>query len=264
MTLSSYQCKQIEATVVQVVEKKLASYQPETPDEKPFHHRILGKDRMALFSFIHSMNTVMGTSVFEKVASLIAKPFFQQVENGYQLPQRIGQAAEYKITELMNHLKNSQQEPDIQKESQALWEVRHQGPFYQKKIRKVDLFLMDKQNKVYFFDIKTAKPNIDGFEKLKQNTLEWIACYYGQLDSSAPKELTAGVAIPYNPYAPKPYKRWTLRGMFAENQLLVGEDFWNFLAGNQPIYQQLLDCFERAGEVLRAKVDNFFGQFQQG
>lgn len=34
----------------------------------PFHTRLLGKDRMALFSFIHSLNTNFGTSIFEPVA----------------------------------------------------------------------------------------------------------------------------------------------------------------------------------------------------
>nr|WP_197702009.1 TdeIII family type II restriction endonuclease [Candidatus Endomicrobium trichonymphae] len=34
----------------------------------PFHTRLLGKDRMALFSFIHSLNTNFGTAVFEPVA----------------------------------------------------------------------------------------------------------------------------------------------------------------------------------------------------
>jgi hypothetical protein len=36
----------------------------------PFHARLLGQDRMALFSFIHSLNTNFGTSINElKVAN---------------------------------------------------------------------------------------------------------------------------------------------------------------------------------------------------
>jgi len=38
----------------------------------PFHYRLLGRDRMALFSFIHSLNTTFGTSIFEPVAETLA------------------------------------------------------------------------------------------------------------------------------------------------------------------------------------------------
>ncbi len=31
----------------------------------PFHYRLLGKDRMALYSFIHSLNTAFGNSIFD-------------------------------------------------------------------------------------------------------------------------------------------------------------------------------------------------------
>ena len=38
----------------------------------PFHTRLLGTDRLALYSFIHSLNTNSGTSVFEPVAVALA------------------------------------------------------------------------------------------------------------------------------------------------------------------------------------------------
>jgi hypothetical protein len=34
------------------------------------------------------------------------------------------------------------------------------------------------------------------------------------------------IAIPYNPYEPKPYERWTLKGMLdLEEELKVAEEF---------------------------------------
>lgn len=46
---------------------KFADYAPESA-YMPFHTRLLGKDRMALYSFIQSLNTNFGTSIFEPVA----------------------------------------------------------------------------------------------------------------------------------------------------------------------------------------------------
>lgn len=49
----------------------------------PFHYRLLGRDRMALFSFIHSLNTTFGTSVFEPVAESLAKSSFHISQKQY-------------------------------------------------------------------------------------------------------------------------------------------------------------------------------------
>jgi len=70
------------------------------------------------------------------------------------------------------------------------------------------------------------------------------------------------ISIPYNPYEPKPYQRWTMAGMLdLEEELMVAEDFWNFLGG-KGVYIELLDCFEEAGIILRPEIDNYFSKFK--
>jgi type II restriction enzyme len=71
------------------------------------------------------------------------------------------------------------------------------------------------------------------------------------------------IAIPYNPYEPQPYNRWTMRGMLdLENELKVAEEFWDFLGG-KGAYNALLDCFEKAGIELRPEIDEYFSQFNK-
>ena len=67
MSLSKSQIKKIEYTIKDSLRRKFESYKPETK-HMPFHYRLLGKDRMALYSFIQSLNTTFGTSIFEPVA----------------------------------------------------------------------------------------------------------------------------------------------------------------------------------------------------
>ncbi|MCK4736225.1 MAG: TdeIII family type II restriction endonuclease, partial [Methanophagales archaeon] len=71
------------------------------------------------------------------------------------------------------------------------------------------------------------------------------------------------LAIPYNPYHPEPYERWTLRGLYdlEKAEILVGDDFWNFVASDK-IYEELLDVFQEVGEELRAEIDEKFAEFQ--
>jgi len=56
MSISSDQIIIIENTIKDSLRKKFQKYKPETK-YMPFHFRLLGRDRMALFSFIHSLNT---------------------------------------------------------------------------------------------------------------------------------------------------------------------------------------------------------------
>ena len=120
------------------------------------------------------------------------------------------------------------------------------------------MFLEGHNGELYLMDIKTAKPNAGGFKEFKRTLLEWVAAV---LAVSPKAKVNTFVAIPYNPYEPKPYSRWTIRGMLdLENELKVAEEFWDFLGG-EGSYQQLLDCFERVGIELRPEIDEYFHKF---
>jgi type II restriction enzyme len=69
------------------------------------------------------------------------------------------------------------------------------------------------------------------------------------------------IAIPYNPYEPKPYRRWTMKGMLdLDHELKVAAEFWNFLGGENS-YSDLLDCFERIGLELKDEINRRFAKF---
>ena len=76
MSLTNTQLTEIEGILKQSLRHKFMHYNPE-PAVMPFHTRLLGKDRMALFSFIHSLNTNFGTTIFEPVAVALAKTAFK-------------------------------------------------------------------------------------------------------------------------------------------------------------------------------------------
>jgi len=72
MALSKNQIKNVEEVLRVSLRNKFQNYKPE-PASMPFHTRLLGKDRLALYSFIHSLNTNFGTTIFEPVALALAK-----------------------------------------------------------------------------------------------------------------------------------------------------------------------------------------------
>ena len=112
-----------------------------------------------------------------------------------------------------------------------------------------------------YFDITSAKPNIKEFVALKMKLLNWTALRLSQ-DKNA--KVFTRLAVPYNPYYPEAYERWTLRGLYdlAKGEVMVGEEFWNFVA-NANIYEELLDIFREAGEKLRNEIDERFAKFRK-
>ena len=78
------------------------------------------------------------------------------------------------------------------------------------------------------------------------------------MQPNPPANVQSFIAIPYNPYEPQPYSRWTMRGMLdLDNELKVANEFWDFIGG-EGAYEDLLNIFERIGIELRPEIDNYF------
>lgn len=90
-------------TIKVCLRNKFQKYKPET-DNMPFHYRLLGKDRLALFSFLQSLNTTFGTSIYEPVARELAKITFKEVHTQYKLGNIVTQGAQNEIQRIMNNL----------------------------------------------------------------------------------------------------------------------------------------------------------------
>lgn len=258
MPLAAVQKAEIEQLLKEQIRRKLCEYSPET-NNMPFHIRLLGKDRMALFSFIQSINTTLGTSVFEQVAAIIAKPNFRQAVNQYKdLNNAISSESQAVIQQIVDDLQSARNQPDKPREIERILAVAQSGGLKKVKRPTIDLFLEGNDGTEYYFDLKTAKPNMENILGFKRKILEWVA-FRGAINPDA--KIYSGLAIPYNPYEPSPYKRWTFQGMFdLDNELMVADEFWTFLGGENT-YEQLLIVFEKVGIDLRPEIDNKFATF---
>lgn len=258
MALTDEKKKCVKETLKLSLRQKFKNYQPETK-HMPFHHRLLGKDRMALFSFIHSINTTFGTSVYEPVAIELAKGRFKIAKTKVNPNNEISVVAQQTIQTIIDELISANRKPNRETEFGLIKNVCHEIPIKKIKPGLVDIWLEDADGNKYLFDLKTVKPNIEGFIGHKRKLLEWIA---QELISDPDVIISTMIGIPYNPYEPKPYNRWTMRGMFDLNkEVLVAEELWDFIGG-EGAYKDLLVCFEQAGIELRPEIDNYFSNFR--
>jgi len=258
MPLTTNQKQSIEETLRYSLRNKFQNYNPE-PAVMPFHTRLLGKDRLALYSFIHSLNTSFGTSIFEPVALALGKTRFDNANNQATAGKFISKKAEEVIQDIMNNLIAGRTKPNKEEEIERIRKVCQEGEMIEIKPTKVDVFFSNNDNTFYLFDIKTAKPNMGGFKEFKRTLLEWVAV---TLSENPEANINTLIAIPYNPYEPKPYSRWTMAGMLdLEAELKVANEFWDFIGG-EGAYDDLLDCFERVGIEMREEIDEYFSRFK--
>ena len=239
------------------IEKKFKNYNPETK-HMLFHYRLLGNDRMALFSFIQSLNTTFGTSFYEPVAIALAKDKFKSTQKSAKPNNTISSEAHSIIQNILDGISVGDRKPDKLKELEEIRNVSNSDNMNAVNLTKIDVWLEDNDGVIYFIDFKTVKPNIGGFQKLKRTLLEWAAAEMARNPEVIIKTM---LGIPYNPYHPKPYQRWTMQGMFdLKEEILVAENLWGFIGG-EGSYAGLLDCFEQAGIELRSTIDNYFSRF---
>jgi len=257
MALNSDQKEQIRQVITTCLRNKFLSYKPESSN-MPFHFRLLGRDRMALYSFIHSLNTSFGTSIFQPAAVALATGRFAKIESQYSVGTEIFSDCQQKIQSIINALTIAPK-PDKLKEIETLRNSLT-GSINKLNPAKVDLFVETEGGEQYFFDLKTVKPNKGDFQKYKQTLLEWVGI---TLTANKNIKVHSLLGITYNPYEPKPYSRWTMAGMIdVENELKIAEEFWDFLGG-EGAYNDMLDCFEEAGIELRPEIESYFAKFNQ-
>lgn len=258
MGLAPQQILEIEKVLRTGIRNKLARYSPET-NGMPFHTRLLGADRMAVYSFIQSLNTTFGVSVFEPVALVLARHRFAVAQTHVSPGSHISELAQREIQAIMNALTTAESAPNKLQEIERIRQVSQGGGMHTVRLPLADLCVQDEHGGIMFFDLKTVKPNKGDFEKFKRTLLEWGAA---ALADNPSRVVRSVIAIPYNPYEPKPYARWTMRGMLdLEHELLVGPEFWDFLGGDGA-YQDLLDIFERIGIELGPEIDKAFERYK--
>ncbi|MBI4506207.1 MAG: TdeIII family type II restriction endonuclease [Chloroflexi bacterium] len=242
------------------VRKKLAKTTRETT-AMPFHTRLFGTGRMATFSFIQSANTGLG-KVFERIAAKIAyaHPRFRLVVREYDgLGKSISTVAQSVIQAILDDLGGKgvgqsaepKKQANKREEAATILSVARKGGMVPITSPLVDLFTEDQNGTEYCIAMTTAKPNAGEFKAHKRTLLEWIAIRGA---TKPTVRIQTMVAIPYNPYEGSPYNRWTMQRWFdADNELLVGRHFWDFLGGDGT-YEELLEIFERVGRELNEDI----------
>ncbi|MCJ7646834.1 TdeIII family type II restriction endonuclease [bacterium] len=245
MSITKDKKGKIEKLLAKTIENKLKRYTRET-SSMPFLVRLVQDSRkVASYSFIHSIATSLGMSIYEELSQILVEDDCEECFRKYDLGGIISKEQKSLIDNIIRKLRNKEKEPNYEKDMMFVLDASSKDGKQQKEGKIAD-FYMRRDGMDYFFEIKTVKPNIDVFTKSKTKLLEWIA--------RRRKPIRAILALPYNPYFPKSYKRFAEQNLMEMGvDFLVGEDYWNLLSGENT-FIELLEIFDRVGKKWKDEI----------
>lgn len=251
MPISNEKVKRIEALLEKKIEDKLKKYSRETAS-MPFLVRLVqDSKRVASYSFIHSLATTLGMSIYEEVSVILADGNCDECFRNFDLGGVVSKDQLSTIDEIIRQLRNNERKPNYEKDVELILSSSKENAKPQKEGRIADFYML-RNDIEYYFEIKTAKPNIDVFRASKAKLLQWVA--------RKRKYIKTFLAIPYNPYHPNPYNRFTQQNVMEPGiDFIVADEYWNMLSGKNT-YPQLLDIFDKVGKCWKSsvleKIDN--------
>lgn len=245
MSLSIDQKEEITNLLRKKLDEKLKHYLRES-SSMPFLVRLIqDSEQVAAYSFIQSINTTLGMSIYEGVSKLIAGDNAEECFTKYDLGGVISNEQRLVIGEIVRKLRNKEKTANNDEETKLVLSVSAANGSVQKEGRVADLYML-REGQEHYFEIKTPKPNIDVFTKTKTKLLEWVA--------RRRRPVGVFLALPYNPYHPRPYKRFTEQGIFdRKKELLIGEEYWDFLGGERT-FSDLLQLFDKIGKEFKETI----------
>ena len=251
MALTNNQKKKIVALLERKLDDKLRRYTRET-FSMPFLTRLIqDSSKVAAYSFIHSIATTLGMSIYEDVSKIIAEETAKECFTKYDIGGAISRDQKSVIDDIVRKLRNGEKPVNHSEEVKLVLRASAKDGKSQKEGRKADFYML-RDGKEYYFEIKTVKPNIDIFTKSKTKLLEWIA--------RRRKPVKVFLAFPYNPYHPQPYERFTEQGVLErDKEFLIGEEYWDFLGG-KGMFEPLLDLFDSVGKKFKNKIQQKIDQ----
>lgn len=195
-----------------------------------------------------SFSTRLG-NLHEKVAAAVAEEVHAEVRQPHDLSGPIPLLSREFITQRVRQLDRRQAQPEATYEREQI--LSHFGEQVDAATR-IDLSIRTHADEEYFFEIKSAKPNKGQCIEMKQRLL--IALAIRKRDSAQ-----ACWGVPYNPYGLGEYRHvYPLAFFDFENEVMLGEQFWNFVGG-AGAYDELLDVYKDVGNEFAGRLRELRG-----
>lgn len=212
----------------------------------------LGSDIQYYSALVRSLDSSLG-NMLEKLAINIAM-FSYEVKREVQGP--LGPEQTSKIADLLEKYKRRELTPPSIDDYQPL-RVKPIDDRLSVKRHDSDYCLIDKETGENFLIELKIGGDLDN--KKARSEKEALLEQFAILSNTLPKEQEIKIffATAYNRYGEdKPWRQERVRQFFADEELLIGRDFWNFVCKSDDGYKTVLDAYKENAHLITSALDS--------
>jgi hypothetical protein len=211
---------------------------------------ILGEELQYYTALVRSFDSSLG-NMLEKLAVNIASLSFE-VKKSVEGNMTAGQTQ--KIAELLETYKRREKKPEVKDYSFLNDELKAEKIF---KRHDSDYYLYNKkQNTHYLIELKIGG---DLDNKKARSEKEAILEQYAILSNTIKggRKIKIFFATAYNRFGEgNAWKQERVRQFFADDELLIGEKFWNFVCDSGDGYQIVLDEYKKNAKIIKEALES--------
>ncbi len=246
--------EEIALTVIKVLFSSF-SYFPENKEENkfsPFYKSFLNAaEERSIQNTPYSLQLAdlsasLGAPFFERVAHILSggekKAFTKKKKTLLEITRKQQEV----ISDIMSKLKKGDIPPSSSNEQHILKNASLQGDKIEADDITIDVF-WDDGKKIVAIELKTVKPNSGIMRDEKRQILETRSAFSLKYPN---KEIDFYIGFPFDPYSPSPtesnkdnFLKMIVGGekYFALDEVLLANELWAFLSGEETAMQQILD-----------------------
>jgi hypothetical protein len=210
----------------------------------------LGKDIQYYTALVRSFDSSLG-NMLEGLAIEIAKLSFE-VKQNVEGPLSADQTQ--RIAELLEKYKRRVKQPEV-----ADYQILRTYKSTKDEVIKrhdSDYYLIDKgTNSHYLVELKIGG---DLDNKKARSEKEAILEQFAILSNTLPKDRKIQIffATAYNRFGEnKPWRQGRVQQFFADDELLIGRNFWNFVCQNDSGYEWVLEAYRLCAHSIKEALD---------
>ncbi|MEJ5272939.1 MAG: TdeIII family type II restriction endonuclease [Spirochaetota bacterium] len=211
----------------------------------------LGKEIQYYTALVRSLDSSLG-KMLETLAINIASLSFE-VRRCVEGPLKIEQTEI--IAKLLEKYKSHEKIPSIEDYQVLRSPVMQEKP--PNKRHNSDYYLIDKEtNAHYLIELKIGG---DLDNKKARSEKEAILEQFAILSNVLPPktEIKIFFATAYNRYGEnRPWRQERVRQFFADEELLIGKDFWNFVCRSEKGYKIVLEAYRESASKIKQALDS--------
>lgn len=206
----------------------------------------LGPEIQYYTALVRSLDSSLG-NMLEKLAVNLAKLFFK-VRKNVEGPLSIEQTQQ--IAGLLEKYKRHEKKPSIS-DYNPLREIRDLSNVLTKR-HDSDYYLVNQETGEHYLVELKIGGDLDN--KKARSEKEAILEQYAILSNTLSQEVPIKIyfATAYNRFGEgKQWKQERVRQFFADEELLIGKDFWNFICRSENGYNIVLDEYRGSAHLIK-------------